>query len=1131
MEEKLLFNDGWEFCLTGIGDKMPADDSEWKQVEIPHDWLIWNAQDLYRDGDGWYRKRFDYVPEEGKIRYLRFDGVYMDCVVWINKEEAFTWKYGYSTFTIDCTRYLQSGENEIIVRVRHQAPNSRWYSGAGIYRNVWIMDCPKCHIVPDGVYITPRDCGNGMWEVAVDTEVEESSFAYRICHCIVDASGKEIVRQQGDCHQILKVEKPQLWDLDSPVLYRMISALWVGEEEIQTVNTTFGFRTLELKPDSGVWLNGRRRKLNGVCQHHDLGCLGTAFNENALRRQFVKLVEMGVNAIRVSHNMPAPEFMQLADEMGILICSEAFDMWRRSKTTYDYARFFDEWAYRDIASWVRRDRNHPSLIFWSIGNEIYDTHADSYAVQLTRELAGWVRRHDPQGHAFVTMGSNYMSSENAQNCAEYVEAAGYNYGERMYEEHHRAHPDWVIYGSETGSVVQSRGIYHFPLRQQLLSDDDEQCSSLGNSATSWGAKSTELCILNDYRAEFSAGQFVWTGTDYIGEPTPYHTRSAYFGQIDTAGFPKDSFYIYQSGWTDYRTAPMIHVFPYWDFSVGQQIDVRICSNAPQAELFLNGVSQGRKELGLDRGKLLADYRLNYEPGELTAVAYNEEGKEIARDSRKSFGEPAALLATADRGELQADGRSLAFVTISAVDRQGRPVENAVNRVHVRVEGAGRLMGLDNGDSTDPEPYKTDSRRMFSGKLLAVVGSVHECGEITVTVTSPGLAPVHICLQATESMIPAGASRTLQRVGKTESGCRGEIPVRKIELTAAADYLCLTPEQKSVEITARLLPENASYGEVEWAVTNAAGIPSPAAVLEADGRQARLTAIGDGEIWVRCMSRNGRENPCLISQLCFTAQGFGEMYLDPYGFISGGLYTYSNRPLNNGNERGAATPPEGESHVGFSRVDFGEYGSDLITLPLFSLTQSPFPVEIWTGIPGKKDAEHLATVTYTQGSVYNTYLEQTFRLPRRLKGVTDITFVFRQKVHLKGFSFERQTRAYEKLPAVQCDALYGDSFEKTDACIQNIGNNVTVSFRNMEFTAAPSKLVISGRTRLESNAVHLHFKKEGQEDSIFVLDFERAEKYTERCFTLKGPDAGNYDVDLVFLPGSCFDLAWIRFEKE
>lgn len=531
-------------------------------------------------------------------------------------------------------------------------------------------------------------------------------------------------------------------------------------------------------------LNGVKTKLNGVCEHHDLGALGSAFHTAALRRRLEILKDMGVNAIRTAHNMPAAELMDLADEMGLLVVSEAFDMWERSKTTYDYARFFKDWALKDVRSWVMRDRNHPSLFMWSIGNEIYDTHADKKGQELTSMLMEAVLQYEPKGNGKVTIGSNYMPWENAQKCADIVKVAGYNYAEKYYHQHHAEHPDWIIYGSETASIVQSRGIYHFPFEQSILADDDEQCSALGNSSTSWGAKSAEACIIAERDAAFSLGQFIWTGFDYIGEPTPYHTKNSYFGQIDTATFKKDSYYIYQAAWTNYKEHPMVHIFPYWDFNPGQMIDVRVCSNAPKIELQFNGETVGTYEIDHVHGTQLAGWwKLPYEPGELKAIAYDEAGQIIAVDIRKSFGDASRICLKADKGTLLANGTDLIFIEITMEDERGNAVENANNRVQVQVGGAGRLIGLDNGDSTDYDPYKGTSRRLFSGKLMAIVAASLEAGTITVEVTSKGVVGSKLQLQS----LPV-ADRGIGISANTRNlalpcvmGNVEEIPLRKIEI--------------------------------------------------------------------------------------------------------------------------------------------------------------------------------------------------------------------------------------------------------------------------------------------------------------------------------------------------------------
>src|SRR5690606_29368026 len=552
--------------------------------------------------------------------------------------------------------------------------------------------------------------------------------------------------------------------------------------------------------------------------------------------------EMGVNSIRTAHNMPAVELMELADEMGVLICSEAFDMWERPKTPYDYARFYPDWWQKDINSWVRRDRNHPSLIMWSIGNEIYDTHASERGQELTRELMELVEQLDYKRNAVVTIGSNFMPWENAQKCADIVKIAGYNYAEKYYDQHHAEHPDWIIYGSETASVVQSRGVYHFPFEAPILADDDEQCSALGNSTTSWGAKSAEACILAERDTPYSLGQFIWTGFDYIGEPTPYHTKNSYFGQIDTATFPKDSYYVYQSCWTDYKTKPMIHIFPYWDFNVGQIIDVRVASNAPKIELQLNGKTIGTFEPEHKSGtQLVGWWKVPYEPGELKAIAYDEEGKVIATHVRRSFGDAKKIRLQADKEQMLADGRDLIFLEISMEDEQGNPVENANNRVRVEVTGAGRLLGLDNGDSTDYDQYKGLSRRLFSGKLMAIIGATLEPGDIEVKVTSKGMEPAVIKFESLQAA-PEAVAGVTARMANTDMpivmGSADEIPVRKIEIISESGQK-LDPTKREIIVRAKLHPADASYQDVEWSVVNDAGIESNIAKVEANGLEAKI----------------------------------------------------------------------------------------------------------------------------------------------------------------------------------------------------------------------------------------------------------------------------------------------------
>ncbi|MBR3734418.1 MAG: DUF4982 domain-containing protein, partial [Lachnospiraceae bacterium] len=500
----------------------------------------------------------------------------------------------------------------------------------------------------------------------------------------------------------------------------------------------------------------------------------------AFRRKLDKLRSMGVNAVRTSHNMPAVGLLDLCDEMGFLVMDESFDMWEGPKTEYDYARFFKEWHERDVRSWVRRDRSHPCVFMWSIGNEIYDTHKDEHGVELTKMLMDEVRANDLYENAVVGIGSNYMPWQGAQNCADVLKFAGYNYAEKFYDKYHAEHPDWHIFGSETASTVQSRGIYHFPYSQATLSEDDKQCSSLGNSTTGWGAPSSEYCVIAERDHDFSLGQFLWTGFDYIGEPTPYDTRNSYFGQIDTAGFPKDSYYIYRSAWTDVKKAPFVHVFPYWDFNPGQQVDVRIASNASDVELFLNGRSLGRKTIDHAHGTVLtADYIVVYEPGEIKAVAYDENGEKIAEDIRRSFGDSAEIKLVCENDSITAGCGELAFIEVSAADADGNPVENAADLLEVKVEGAGYLAGLDNGDSTDTDEYKGCHKRLFSGKALIIVGTTDEAGDVNVTVSSKGLKSASCVLHVLPGEKKEGMSYLKDK--KVADKTAVQEYVRKIEL--------------------------------------------------------------------------------------------------------------------------------------------------------------------------------------------------------------------------------------------------------------------------------------------------------------------------------------------------------------
>jgi beta-galactosidase len=1148
MNKKNLFNNGWEFAKSNL-EEVNVFDLKFEPIDIPHDWLIYNALDLYENSIGWYRKKFKYNKNEEQV-LLYFDGVYMNSSIYVNGEFIGEWKNGYSSFEYEITEALVDGENEILVKVIHESPNSRWYSGAGIYRNVWLKVRDENHIVTNGIYVTTKENSNG-WDVEIDTEfnvVKEAKLTHILMYkdnIMAQASEElsEINKETKISKQKLFIENLKLWDIENPNLYKLVTELYIVEEnkeskkeyiKIEIIEQNIGFRKIILDSNEGFKLNGKKLKLNGVCEHHDLGALGAAFNKTALKRRLIILKDMGVNAIRTAHNMPAPELMDLADEMGFLILSEAFDMWERSKTTYDYARFFKDWAIKDVESWIKRDRNHPSLLMWSIGNEIYDTHADERGQEITRRLMDYVRRYDPKGNAKITIGSNFMPWKNAQECADIVEVAGYNYTEKYYKKHHEEHPDWIIYGSETASVVQSRGIYHFPFEKPILADDDEQCSVLGNSSTSWGAKSAEACIIADRDTPFSLGQFIWTGFDYIGEPTPYHTKNSYFGQIDTATFKKDTYYIYQAEWTDYKVKPMVHIFPYWDFNIGQIIDVRVCSNAPKIELYLNEKLIGTFNIDHEHGiELVGAWKVPYESGELKAIAYDEVGKIIATDVKKSFGDAKKICLQPDKEKLFANGTDLIFVEITMKDEEGNVVENATNRVIVEVTGAGHLVGLDNGDSTDYDQYKGKSRRLFSGKLMAIIGADLNAGEIKMNVSSVGLESKVIEFEAVEvkGKITDRISAFMENQDMLcVMGNMDEIPVRKIEIISSSGQI-FNEEIRELSVSAIVHPQDTTYKEVEWSVVNDVGIISNIAKIEAIGNEAKVTALGDGDFRVRCISKNGTDKTKIISELEFKAIGLGTAYKDPYGFISGGLYDYSKGEVGNGNDKGIATIRDGETQVGFLDIDFGDYGSDNITIPIFTLSSEEYPMQIWEGMPDELGSTLLADVIYKKESIWNVYQEETYHLSKRLKGITSICFVLHDKVHLKGFYFERKSKAYERNIAIECDHIYGDTFEIKEKSVEGIGNNVSLEFENMDFgVEGATKLVICGRSPIDKNTINIQFSNEDGQSKEIVEFIKTKDGYEEKSFELEKKIRGKQKITFIFLPGCNFDFEWFRFEQ-
>lgn len=1132
-----LFNDSWQFAKFPLNTpyETMSEAVSFCPVAIPHDWQIWDTSDLYENSIGFYKKVFTLKKENFHTYIIRFDAVYMDSSVYLNHEKIFEWKYGYSAFDVDITKYVKDGENLIEVSANYQSPNTRWYSGAGIFRNVHFFDKDSAYIPLDGLYVSTRAKENGSFDLMLDCDVNVTTPAKIILrHTLTDATGEVIASFSQDeilsqkpvtVKAKLLAENPRRWDIDDPYLYTLKTDLIKNKEIVDSVITNVGFRTIRFDSDKGFFLNERSVKINGACMHHDLGSLGAALNKTALRRQFAKLKEMGINSVRTSHNMPAPELLDLADEMGILINTEAFDMWENKKTEYDYARFFPDWYIKDVRSWVLQDRNHPSVIIFSIGNEIYDCHLES-GRKWNALLRDEVRKYDYNHNAYIGSGSNYMEWENAQKCADDLEIAGYNYGEKLYDAHHEKNPSRCIFGSETASTVQSRGIYHFPLSKRLLTYEDGQCSSLGNCSTNWGAPNTDFVIHEHKKRDFAAGQYIWTGWDYIGEPTPYFTKNSYFGQIDTAGFEKDSFYQYKAEWTDFKKDPMVHVLPYWDFNDGQTIDVCVYSNAPKVSLFLNDELIGEKAIDHNGPELKAVFTLPYKKGLIKAVAYDENEKEAATDIKETFGDSKKIVLKADKSILKADTEDLIFVEISTVDKDGKTVENARNRINLSVTGAGRLVGVDNGDSTDYEQYKGTSRKLFSGKLIAIIASDSTTGTIELKAESPELESASITLNAVSADVIKGASFM---DANYESEAKTDIPIRKIELINQNTNM-LTAECPSVTLSYKVYPENATFDDISVSALTIDAVEAnfAKALIDKENKTITVTGLGDGDFRLTVKAGNGSGLSEIISVLEFNVSGMGSVTLDPYEFVPGIQYAYcSEEKAEVSFEGGVFIPAYEKSYITYENVDFGEIGSDEISVPIF-IFENELPLSIYEGTP--ENGECLGSFTYKAISNYNHYQANTFKLSRRIKGIKSVSFVFEttNRISLKGFSFKKYGKAYETNLAVNNNFITGDTYTVTGDSIEHIGNNVCIEFDDMDFNDGISAITVCGRSNNSLTSMHILFTDEsGQKNRLAEIEY--SEEYGEYRIPLQSP-VFNGKVSFVFLPGTDFDFKWFRFEK-
>ena len=778
-EKRVSFNQNWRFNLGDVpnGQDTGLNDSKWRQLDLPHDWSIEgefseNAPSgtgggALPGGIGWYRKTFNVpLASKGKLLFIEFDGVYRNSEVWINGHYLGKRPYGYSTFEYELTPHLiyGGGPNVIAVKVDNsQQPNSRWYSGSGIYRNVWLTTLDPVHVEHWGTYVTTPEVNTSSATVVIKTQVDNGSNSaapVNLTTIIQDTKGREVAREVSkgvaarDSHaevsQTLKVASPELWSDERPYLYKVVSQLDQGGRVVDRYETPLGIRTFRFDINRGFILNGKPVKIRGTCNHHDLGALGSAVNTRAIERQLQMLKDMGVNGLRTSHNPPAPELLELADRMGFIVMDEAFDMWKIQKTKFDYHLDWDEWHKRDLEDMVLRDRNHPSVIIWSIGNEVMEQwNNNPLGGTISRELVGIVRNLDKTRP--ITSACNGVNTNNKVLTEGGLDLVGTNYDHKKIPEMQKMFPGRMIIGTETTSALGTRGTYNMPSDEirrwprkwdEVLKDGnpDFTCSAYDNSSAPWGSTHEETWkIVKKY--DFFSGMFIWTGWDYIGEPTPYPwpAISSYFGIIDLAGFPKDAYYMYQSEWTD---KPVLHLFPHWNWKPGEKVDVVTYFNADEVELFLNGRSQGTKRKQGD--DMLVYWRLPYEPGVLKAVS-RKNGRVVLTREVRTAEEPARIVLEPDRSTIKADGSDLSFVTVKVVDRNGTVVPMADNLIKFELTGGGSIAGVDNGYQASHEGFKRKQRKAFHGLALAIVQANQKPGRLVLKASSDNLPPASVVI--------------------------------------------------------------------------------------------------------------------------------------------------------------------------------------------------------------------------------------------------------------------------------------------------------------------------------------------------------------------------------------------------
>jgi len=760
-------------------------DSKWEKVSVPHDWAIYGPFDKEVDkqtvaivqngektasektgrtgalphiGTAWYRNKFSIsAAEKNKKVILLFEGAMSEPQIYLNGKKVGEWAYGYSYFYFDVTDFLKEGENTLAVKLTNKEFASRWYPGAGLYRKVSLIIKNKESIDQWGTSITTPFISKEVAKVNVKTKATgENGY---LVTTIFDANGQKVgsdkatVKFGTEFDQNIRVENPKLWSPESPYLYKAVSQWFVGDELKDEVTTRFGIREIKYEANKGFSLNGEVRKFKGVCLHHDLGPLGTAINKAALRRQLTILKDMGCNAIRSSHNMPSLEQLELCDEMGFMFLAESFDEWAKPKVKNGYNRFFEAYAEKDIVNLVHATRNHPCIVMWSSGNEVPDQHGEA-GVKRAKWLQEIFHREDPTRP--VTVGMDQVKATMESGFGALLDVPGLNYRVHLYEEAFKKFPQGFILGSETASTVSSRGIYKFLVVQEKNKQySDFQCSSYDLEACSWSNVPDEDFVLQDDKP-WVIGEFVWTGFDYLGEPTPYDekwpSRSSYFGINDLAGLPKDRFYLYRSRWN--KDKATLHILPHWNWEgrEGQTTPVFVYTNYDSAELFVNGKSMGiqKKNNTTPQNR----YRLmwmdvKYEPGTVKVVAFDKDGKAVAEEQIQTAGDPYQIVLNADRNTIQADGKDLSYVTVSVVDKNGVPCPTATNQLQFKVKGKGKYRAACNGDATSLEQFHLLTMKLFSGKLVVTLQSVEEAGIMELAVSGKGLKTATLSVNTTK----------------------------------------------------------------------------------------------------------------------------------------------------------------------------------------------------------------------------------------------------------------------------------------------------------------------------------------------------------------------------------------------